>query len=152
MKARHDADAVESGYRLGELVYLHIPTLIKKGTSKKLQATYSGPYIIVKTTSPVTVVLRRLQDGHVFKKSIHVSRLRRPLTRTSSKAILNRLEMGPTSGLFNPDHMTLSEKSGTITEVATKRGRPRKKPPNTPAPKASKRVTKEAPSQTPASR
>ena len=62
MKLRHDATAVESKFRKGQLVYLHIPNLLSKGTSKKLQPTYSGPYMIVRETSPVTVILRRLQD------------------------------------------------------------------------------------------
>ena len=141
MKARHDADAVDSGYTLGQLVYLHIPTLLRKGTSKKLQPTYSGPYIIIRKTSPVTVVLRRLQDGHVFKKSIHVSRLRRPLSRTSSRAILSRLEMGPTTGLFNPDQMNLETETESITHQVAKRGRPRKNKPESQSPKV-KRLCK----------
>ena len=113
MKMRHDATAVESSFKKGQLVYLHIPNLLSKGTSKKLQPTYSGPYMIVRETSPVTVILRRLQDGHVAAKSVHVSRLRSPLSRASAKAILRRLETGPTATLFDPDGTPLRKEGET---------------------------------------
>ena len=142
MKLRHDATAVESGFRQGHLVYLHVPSLLKKGTSKKLQATYTGPFMILRETSPVTVILKRLQDGKVLKKSIHVSRLRAPRSRASAKAILKRLQVGPTIGLFDPDKTALNKEQPPTEKIKGKRGRPRKKDKNVQAPKLPKKVRK----------
>ena len=142
MKLRHDATAVESGFRQGHLVYLHVPSLLKKGTSKKLQATYTGPFMILRETSPVTVILKRLQDGKVLKKSIHVSRLRAPRSRASAKAILKRLQVGPTIGLFDPDKTALNKELPPTEKIKGKRGRPRKKDKNVQAPKLPKKVRK----------
>ena len=123
---RHDATAEESSFKKGQLVYLHIPNLLSKGTSKKLQPTYSGPYMIIRETSPVTVILRRLQDGHVANKSVHVSRLRSPLSKASARAILRRLETGPSATLFYPDVAPLRKKEIPPSIPKRGRGRPRK--------------------------
>ena len=125
MKDRHDKRALECGFKVGDIVYLHIHGLLKKGVSKKLQPTYSGPYMITKATSPVTFILRRLQDNYVLKKSIHAARLRAPVKTASKMAIFRRLEHGPTPTLFNPDHFSLHRPISPLERADKAVGRPK---------------------------
>ena len=105
VKKRHDRSlGVTSKYAVADVVYLHIPTLLTPQTSKKLQPTYSGPYLITEITSPYTVKIKRLSDGFVAAKSVNIERLRRPLAGASKTAILKRLERPAMTGkLINPD-------------------------------------------------
>ena len=105
MKLRHDKQInFTTNFNVGDIAYLHIPSLLVKSTNKKLQPTYSGPYMITELPSKHTAKLRRLSDGVVTKKSISLDRLRKPPKSTAKSAIFNRLEKpGKAGKLLDPD-------------------------------------------------
>ena len=76
MKRRHDKTSRNSPFHKGQLVYVKNPALIVKGTSKKLQPLFSGPFLIIELPSKFTAKLRRLSDGKTMHKNVHVERLR----------------------------------------------------------------------------
>ena len=105
MKERYDKKLTScTEYRVGDLCYLYIPNLLAPATSKKLQPTYSGPYMVTEVCSPYTVHLRRLSDGKMTTKSINTERLRKPSSAASKEAIIKRLEIpGKLGRLLDPD-------------------------------------------------
>ena len=77
MKERHDVKAKNFEFEPGDIVYVYIPRIQDKGTKLKLAPCYHGPMVIVRMSTPATAYLRRLGDGHYFKKSVHISRLKK---------------------------------------------------------------------------
>ena len=76
MKLRHDRNAKEHSFERGQIVYVKNPSIIVKGTSKKLQPIFSGPFLIIELPSRFTAKLRRLADGKTLPKNVHVQRLK----------------------------------------------------------------------------
>ena len=58
------------------VVYDKNPFLLKKGTSKKLQPCYSGPFVVTRLPSPNTVKIRHMDSSIELEKSVHVERLK----------------------------------------------------------------------------
>ena len=126
MKRRHDKTVkYTTKFELGDIVYLYIPSLLAKATSKKLQPTYSGPYMITEICSQHTVHMRRLADGHMTTKPINIERLKKPSTATSSMAIKKRIEVPGLKGrLLDTDvigSVKLTNKDLPVIKERTKR-------------------------------
>ena len=103
MKEKHDLRAKHHKFEAGDYVFMYIPKILTPKVSRKLQPTHSGPYLILKVNSPSTVIIRRLQDGYLIKKPVHVERLRQLPKGVSKAAIFSRIEKGYTRSLLNPD-------------------------------------------------
>jgi len=70
-KKQYDKKSKEVKYKVGQLVYLHVPH-IKKGRTKKLSRLWRGPYKIVEVKSSLNVVLR-IRARNVV---VHVNRIK----------------------------------------------------------------------------
>ena len=66
--------AHEPQFRVGDLVYLHLPVLSNSSQSKKLSSPWTGPYYIIEKSSPVNVRLRRQSDNALVTGRIHINR------------------------------------------------------------------------------
>jgi hypothetical protein len=75
MKARYDRRTKDVPFQVGSIVYLKVNQL-KPHTKKSLAPKFSGPFLIVKFTTPTTVTLKRLSDSVILRKSITISRLK----------------------------------------------------------------------------
>ena len=109
MKERFDKSAARHKFSVGDYVFMYIPSLLVKKVSRKLQATFSGPYLLLKFHSPSTVILKRVQDGYRLKNPVHVERLRSLLSGVSKQSIARRIEKGYTSQLLNPDKVSTTQ-------------------------------------------
>ena len=76
MKARHDLTAKHHSLYPGMVCYVRNPFLLNKGTSKKLQPCFSGPFVITRLPSPNTVKLRHMDSSMELERSVHVERLK----------------------------------------------------------------------------
>ena len=76
MKDRHDKKSKLHKLYPGAVVYVKVPSLLKKGTSKKLQPVYAGPFVVTRLPSPNTVKLRHIDSLEEITKSVHVERIK----------------------------------------------------------------------------
>ena len=77
MKQRWDKGKKYHTFEVGQLVYVKNKTRLVKDTSQKLQALYSGPYMIVQLPTKFTAKLRVLETGKTIQQTVHVERLKR---------------------------------------------------------------------------
>ena len=77
MKERYDRHVVSNPLQVTDIVYVFQPMLQMKGTKKKLQKSFHGPYMVMEFRTPYAVILRRLSDGKIIQKSISVMRLKK---------------------------------------------------------------------------
>ncbi|KAJ8878886.1 hypothetical protein PR048_019485 [Dryococelus australis] len=70
--AQYNKKAVNSQYKVGDLVYLKNPVLKKNQVQKKFQQSWKGPYPVIEVCSPVTLKL------HLPFRSVivHVNRMK----------------------------------------------------------------------------
>jgi hypothetical protein len=82
MKQRYDNKARAVTPVLNEIVYLHSPNLQLKDQCRKLAPTFMEPFCIDEILYDKAVRLRRLSDGLLYTKPIHMDRLKfqRPTT------------------------------------------------------------------------
>ena len=59
MKQRHDKNATDVNLNVGDAVYVFEPRLRVRKTKKKLQKSFTGPFIISKFHTPTSVILKR---------------------------------------------------------------------------------------------
>ena len=81
MKDWYDKNLKGKPYKIGDIVYMFVPTLKTKKTKKKLQQSWHGPFIIYDLHGDTNAFLKRLSDGKYIQKSISVLRLKRALLR-----------------------------------------------------------------------
>jgi hypothetical protein len=77
MKERYDKHLTDNKLKVTDIVYVYQPMILMKGTKKKLQKSYHGPYMIMEFRTPKAVILRRLTDGKIIQKSISIKRLKK---------------------------------------------------------------------------
>lgn len=70
---QYNKTASEKHFTLGQLVYLHDPS-IRTGLSKKLEKPWTGPYRVVEIKGPVTYKLRKLNGRKEL--IVHANRLK----------------------------------------------------------------------------
>ena len=121
-KARYDKKTKLHGIVPGDLVYIHIPHLLTKKTSKKMQAAYAGPFIVLGLSSPYTVKIRRLSDNLDVAPSIHVERLKK--VQSTNSVFAKRL-IADSDTVFTPALARKPIKLNTPRPVITvkRRGR-----------------------------
>ena len=77
MKDRYDRNSTNIDLKIGDPVYVFDPKLRVRRTRKKLQKSFTGPFIISKFHTPTSVILKRLTDGKILDKAVTVRRLKR---------------------------------------------------------------------------
>ena len=82
--------SIQSPIMKADIVYLHIPNLLKQGTSKKLQPIFSGPYLVCKRPNIHTATLRDIKTGKLLTRNVHVDRLKR-ITEIRNNKFAGRL-------------------------------------------------------------
>lgn len=93
------------------MVYLHIPNLLKQGTSEKLQPICVGPYLVCRFQSKYSVILLDILSNKLLKRAVHVDCLMKVQDVRNNTyasrlvkhydATLHRKYVSP-SGLFSP--------------------------------------------------
>jgi len=77
MKARYDEEkATGVKLQLGDCVWIRVSTCIVKGTARKMQWRYQGPFLIVNFVGPANVALFDVKAGKLKKRPIHMERLK----------------------------------------------------------------------------
>ncbi len=77
-KEYYDRTCTDVNLTAGDIVYVHLTRLTDNmPTMKKLAKQYHGPYLILRFTTPSTVILKKLEDNVILEKSINVSRLKK---------------------------------------------------------------------------
>ena len=76
MKERYDKNTKLIDFGVGTLVYVKNQYRLQKGTSKKLQGLYQGPFMVTDRPTKHTATLRRLSDGKTLKNNVHLERLK----------------------------------------------------------------------------
>jgi hypothetical protein len=94
MKDRHDQGIQEREIEKGALVYNKVQRLLKKGTARKLQKKYEGPYIVISTPSKHTAVLKHLITGKVVPRPVSVIHLKPINTKYSEEYISRHTDDG----------------------------------------------------------
>lgn len=72
-KQRHDKNAGDEGYRVGDRVYLRVET-VPSGMSRKLAPKWSGPFRVIEKLSEVTFKIHDVSRGE--DKVVHANRLK----------------------------------------------------------------------------
>jgi hypothetical protein len=81
MKERYDLMAQSDKFKnqpapeAGSIVYLHTPRA-KSGTKLKLTPIFQGPFSVVRYVNDTNCKIKRLSDGVILSKSVHISRLK----------------------------------------------------------------------------
>ena len=75
MKSQYDKKLSNVKFQVGDKVWLYIPK-INKGLTKKLAKQWSGPYILVKQTSPVNFKVRNVDNHKMLHNTINVGRMK----------------------------------------------------------------------------
>ena len=101
MKERSDKTSKSHDYRVGDYCYLYVPNLLLPNTSRKLQSTFTGPYIITRFTATNNCYIMRCRDGKQLKRAVNVRRLRSP--KVKDKAFLKRLQLSSGTNLLDPE-------------------------------------------------
>ena len=81
MKDIYDRSAKPLTREPGDIVYIDTPRLRLPATKLKLTPRGRGPFIILRFTSPSTVLLQRLSDSKIMSEPVNVSRLKRAKLR-----------------------------------------------------------------------
>ena len=75
MKSQYDKKQSNIKFQVGDKVWLYIPK-VNKGLTKKLAKQWSGPYLLVKQTSPVNFRVRNVDNHKMLHNTINVGRMK----------------------------------------------------------------------------